>query len=316
MTKSLSLALLAFAFAISMHADPALAQRARVFVSINGNDTGGCTATIPCRTFAYAETQVLAGGEISVLDTGGYGTIVITKALSIVATGVEASIALTSGQTAISVQASATDKVALRGLTLDGQGVGQTGIQFISGASLTVEDCVVRNMSADGLFFVSAGSTLQTLSVSNSYFNDNGAYGIGLATASVGAVNAAIDRTVLFGNGDWGLHVDAEGASTSTLTVAVTDSVAASNVGPGFYVTSNGIATSNLSLTRSLAQGNGIGIQADKTGATLWFAQSTLTGNTVGYATSAGGVIKTYSDNNIDASNGAESGSLTAFAKQ
>jgi hypothetical protein len=84
---------------------PAQAQRARVFVSVTGNDANPCTAGSPCKTFQAAHDAVLAGGEISVLDTGGYGTLVISKAISIVAVGVEASIAIPLGGTAITINA-------------------------------------------------------------------------------------------------------------------------------------------------------------------------------------------------------------------
>src|SRR5215472_1974366 len=96
-SRTLFLALLSI-IAISMCASlPAQAQRARVFVSVNGNDSNPCTALSPCKTFQAAHNAVLADGEISVLDTGGYGTLVINKAISIVAIGVQASIAIPLG---------------------------------------------------------------------------------------------------------------------------------------------------------------------------------------------------------------------------
>src|SRR5215467_9688339 len=127
---------------------PAQAQRARVFVSTAGDDANPCTAGSPCKTFQHAHDVVAAGGEISVLDTGGYGPLTITKALSIVnPTGVEASIAVSSGNNAITITAAASDKISLRGLTLDGTGVGQDGIEFTSGGVLEITDCVVRGFS-------------------------------------------------------------------------------------------------------------------------------------------------------------------------
>jgi len=111
MRTQLTLALLATTLACPLFAMPAQAQRARVFVSVNGNDANPCTGGSPCKTFQHAHDVVLAGGEISVLDTGGYGTIIISKAISIVAVGVEASIATTSGQTAITIMAGTNDKV-------------------------------------------------------------------------------------------------------------------------------------------------------------------------------------------------------------
>jgi hypothetical protein len=94
-----------------------------------------CGVGSPCRTFAYALTQTNAGGEIAVLDTAGYGIVTINKALSIVNSGgVEAGIGVTSGGTAITINAGSADTVGLRGLTLEGAGIGQNGIVFNTGA--------------------------------------------------------------------------------------------------------------------------------------------------------------------------------------
>jgi len=94
---------------------PAWAQRARVFVSVNGNDSNPCTALSPCRTFQAARDAVQACGEVDVLDTGGYGTLNITKSISIVNPGgVVASIATSSGGDAIRIFTNLGDVVSLR----------------------------------------------------------------------------------------------------------------------------------------------------------------------------------------------------------
>jgi hypothetical protein len=299
---------------------PAQAQRARVFVSVNGNDGNPCTAVSPCRTFQAAHDAVLAGGEISVLDTGGYGTLIISKSISIVAIGVQASIAIPLGGTGITINAAFGDVVSLRGLIIDGQGVGHSGIVFNTGLSLEVVDCVVRNMAANGLEFHGKATTTQQLAVSNSYFADNGIDGTFIETTNLGTVAAAIDRTVFFGNLGSGLL--AQGSDgTGGLFVGVTDSLAANNnssgsTAAGFQVSSgNGFGSiSNLSVTHSLVEGNIIGVAAVGSHATLWLAQSTLTGNAAGFQT-VGGSILSYSDNYITA-NGASTGTLTPVGKQ
>src|SRR5437868_576454 len=57
----------------------------RAFVSGNGVDTGTCLITAPCRSFAYAITQISSGGEIIAVDTAGYGAVNITQAATIIA---------------------------------------------------------------------------------------------------------------------------------------------------------------------------------------------------------------------------------------
>src|SRR5690242_2096621 len=109
------------------------AQNVRSFVSPAGNDADNCSLAAPCRTFAAAYTATNAGGEIAVLGTAGYGPLTITKAISIVnGGGFEAGIPVPSGGIGITVTAGATDAVSLRGLSIEGAGVGATGIRFNS----------------------------------------------------------------------------------------------------------------------------------------------------------------------------------------
>jgi hypothetical protein len=299
-----------------MHALPAQAQR--VFVAAQGSDVNPCTFAQPCRTFQHAHDTVAAGGEIDVLAPAGYGALTINKAISIQGHGFSG-ISVASSGTGITVNATATDKVNLSGLIIDGAGAGgNVGIGFNSGQSLTVENCAVRNLGA-GLMFFNSATTSATLSVSNSHFTDNAAWGILVETWSSGAITAAIDGVTLSGNGDDGLELTANSspAGTGALNVAVTDTVAGNNIGVGFHVQSaTGFSVMNLVLTRSTASGNGTGIQASGTPATIWLAQSRVTENSTGYSTGSTpvGVIMSYGDNYIDV-NGSNSGTLGSATK-
>src|SRR5215470_11122557 len=103
-----------------LNATPANAQATRTWVSGVGDDVNPCSRTAPCKTFAGAISKTAAGGEISVLDPGGFGAITITKSISITndRTG-EAGI-LASGTNAITVQAGPNDVVQIRGIIIDG----------------------------------------------------------------------------------------------------------------------------------------------------------------------------------------------------
>src|ERR1700750_2618493 len=65
------------AFAIT----PAHAQATRTWVSGVGDDANPCSRTAPCKTFAGAISKTAEGGEIDVLDPGGFGTVTITQAM-------------------------------------------------------------------------------------------------------------------------------------------------------------------------------------------------------------------------------------------
>src|ERR671918_202732 len=60
-------------------ATPAHAQATRTWVSGVGDDVNPCSRTAPCKTFAGAISKTAAGGEINVLDPGGFGTVNINN---------------------------------------------------------------------------------------------------------------------------------------------------------------------------------------------------------------------------------------------
>src|SRR5881409_1771726 len=74
--------LLQFAATAALHA-----QATRTWVSGVGDDANPCSRTAPCKTFAGAISKTATGGEINVLDPGGFGGVTITKAITIDGTG-------------------------------------------------------------------------------------------------------------------------------------------------------------------------------------------------------------------------------------
>src|ERR671931_292312 len=70
----------------------AFGQATRTWVSGVGDDANPCSRTAPCKTFAGAISKTAAGGEISVLDPGGFGAVIITKSITINGDGTLASI--------------------------------------------------------------------------------------------------------------------------------------------------------------------------------------------------------------------------------
>src|SRR5215212_8079119 len=84
----------------------AFAQATRTWVSGVGDDANPCSRTAPCKTFAGAISKTANNGEISVLDPGGFGTVTITKSVTINGTGTLAGI-LSAGTNGINVNDSA-----------------------------------------------------------------------------------------------------------------------------------------------------------------------------------------------------------------
>src|SRR4030088_1616875 len=90
---------------------PAHAQATRTWISGVGDDVNPCSRTAPCKTFAGAISKTASGGEINVLDPGGFGAVTITKPITISSWGFEAGV-LVSGTNGIIVNVpNATDVV-------------------------------------------------------------------------------------------------------------------------------------------------------------------------------------------------------------
>jgi hypothetical protein len=295
---------------VALSVTQARALSARTYVSAqSGSNSNPCTSTEPCRTFAHAIKETEAGGEIDALDPGGYGAVTITKSISIIGTG-EAGIISGSGGDGITINAGATDVVNLRGLVIEGAGIGKNGIAFNTGQALTIEKCVIRHHTNNGIQFQPSASS--TLAVSDTFVaNNTGGNGIAIAPSGSGNVTAVLNRVEADNNGD-GILVGGSGSSALFIHVTASDSVAAGNSGAGFAATSSS-ANAILTVSHSVAANNGVGIQSTNL-SLLTIAQSTVAGNTHGWQVLSG-TIQSYGDNFIF-DNGSNTGSLTKVSTQ
>src|SRR6516165_1981001 len=287
--------------AISIAASfPAQAQRARVFVSVNGNDANPCTAQSPCKTFQHAHDVVLAGGEISVLDTGGYGPVTITKSVSIVSVLGQASVLASTNGFGITINGGATDTINLTGLIIEGAGAnGTVGVVFHSGGSLTVENCIIRQLNAGGISFNPNSSS--ALSVSNTIIADipfnEGIFVFG--TASNIAIKAVVNNVQLY-NLSSGLTSDGRGNPGGAINISIADS-AVNNSSGGFQVVWEApSAPVSVAVARSTIANNSVGLFANGANATIRVAASTISGNTSGWSTFSGGIILSAGNNTIE----------------
>src|SRR5262249_28207051 len=201
---------------LSLGTAPAHAQLARTYVSSLGSDANDCNRPTPFRTFQHAHDQTLANGEITVLDPGGYGAVTITKAISIINDGVgEAGVLVSGGTVGIAIDGAATDAVSLRGLTIKGIGFGGgNGVGFNSGKSLSMGNCVIRNLDGGGVGYgiLFQPSAVSALKVTNTLVAENGFAGIYMKPRGAGST-AVLNRIELAGNGAHGLVVSANNSS-------------------------------------------------------------------------------------------------------
>jgi hypothetical protein len=300
MTRSTVFIAAGLALAAVLPAMPAqAAQVARTFVSAAGSDSNNCAnVATPCRHLATAYAATAANGEIYVLDPANYGSLTITGPVSIEGHG-WASIAPVAGQPAITINApGATDKINIIGVVLDGTNLtNTTGINFISGGSLTVRDSVIRNFGNNGIFFQPNSSTLSQLYVSNTLAADNGSQGIFIAPSGSGTTDGVLNHVEMERNGGDGLAVNTD---TQSINVTVSDSVSANNDGAGISASSGGTPI-NVMVRNSTTANNGFfGLDAVNTGASIRVTRSTITGNGTGWTQGGGGIVTSYADNNIE----------------
>jgi hypothetical protein len=298
-----------FAMAVAVMGTSTLAEaQTRTWVSGVGDDVNPCSRTAPCKTFAGAISKTAAGGEINVLDPGGYGAVTITKSISIVSVGHTAGVLATVGTNGIIVNAGVNDNVVLRGLDINGGGTGGNGIRMLAGASLTVEDCQIYGFTGRGIDVVT--STASQVFVKDTVIRNNpGASGGGilLSRTGAGSVMATIDRVRLERN-RFGVRV--EDAARAT----VRDSSASNNGTNGFVAFSAGGA-STLTLEHSLAADNtNNGVSALGAAATVRLSNTTVVGNGTGL-NAGGGAIVSFGNNQITG-NGVDGAPTTTVLQQ
>jgi parallel beta helix pectate lyase-like protein len=288
-------------------ATPALAQASRTFVSSLGDDANACSRSAPCRTFDGAIAKTNAGGEINVLDSGGFGSVTITKSITIANDGVGVAGVQASSINGITISAGISDIVVLRGLDIEGLGAGLSGISVQSAGVVHVENCTINNFTQLGIDFVpsSATATTSQLHVSNSIIRDNKSLpsggGIRIKPGANVSAKGMIENTQLRNN-IFGLRVE----DNSTITAKNT--TAAGNTISGFItVSSAGLVT--LNLDSCVATGNLWGIKVDNPNARVRIANCTIAGNSNGLATSGGGNIFSFGNNN-NADTGAPTGNI------
>jgi hypothetical protein len=175
---------------IALISSAAQAQASRTWVSGVGDDVNPCSRTAPCKTFAGAISKTATGGEIDALDSGGFGTVIISKSITIDGTGNLAAI-LASGTTGITINITdpkdAAKAVRLRGLSINGLRSGTNGINVVAAGFVSIEDCVIDGFIKNGIN-VAAGGVF----VRNTTIRNNGAAGIAVTSGQAGLADVAL----------------------------------------------------------------------------------------------------------------------------
>jgi len=273
--------------------------QSRTWVSGVGDDANPCSRTAPCKTFAGAISKTAAGGEISVLDPGGFGSVTITKSITINGEGTLAGI-LASLVNGIIVNAGANDVVIIRNVSINGAGNGINGIRYLAGKQLIVENCWIHGFTTNGIdVALSAGGKL---SVRDTHISNCGGVGIRIF-ATAGTPTGSIDNVRIQGCG-FGFDVQTGNAtiSRSVLTHNSNQGLVAENVAV-------------LNAENCVSSNNGTGAAAFSSGSTVRLSNCDILNNNVGISIAAGGVVASF-QNNRNAGNTTPGAPNTPLAQQ
>jgi hypothetical protein len=275
-TVRIAATMVAFALVCS---SAAYAQATRTWVSGVGDDVNPCSRTAPCKTFAGAISKTAAGGEISVLDPGGYGGVNITKSITINGTGTLAGV-LTSGPVnGIIINAGASDVVTLRNISIHGHNGALSGVRYVAGGTLILDNVDIENVTT-GVDVEPTGSATAKAIINNCTIRGTTN---GIQVTGVNA-HVVVDRTAIR-NASTG--IDAQNGS-----VSVTRSTLANNTFIAFFGTAG-----NHTLHDSLVSNNNIGVQA-QAAATVSVSDNSIVDNLFGFGC-GGGTLASTGDNRM-----------------
>jgi hypothetical protein len=242
----------------------AQANGSRSFVATYATDNPACSAASPCRDLAAALAVTNSGGEIVVLNSGGYGPATITQPVVITAIGVDASITAASGN---GLTINTSGNVTITGLNLDGVGTGNDGILVSSVGFLRLYSMQIQNFANDGIEFGASGGNL---ALYDSKINDCASYGLEQDGGQAYVRNTEFNHNL-------------GGAASLGGQMAIADSSALYNY-YGFLA-----AVGTIALHNDRAIFNMIGMAA--TSGVLSFADCLLSNNATSWFVGTGGTI-------------------------
>jgi hypothetical protein len=285
----------------------AQAQATRTWVSGVGDDANPCSRTAPCKTFPGAYSKTAAGGEIDVIDPGGFGTITIGKAITIDGGGGVMASILASSTYGITINGGATDRIVLRNIWINGINQssfpGTVGIIFNSGQALNVEHCIIVGMGQQGIRF--QPSVQATLNVFDTNIDGSTNDGIIVSTPAAGAGNRiTLSNVRVTNSGNNGLEV---GANTRVIVMHSVFDYNGISIGDGIVANAGSASVDVNNSSMSNNGGSGLHVQ---NGAVIRVLSSTISENQAFGINTESGTINSGLNNNIQG-NSSGSGTFT-----
>ena len=291
-----------FAFASTAHA-----QATRTWVSGVGDDANPCSRTAPCKTFAGAISKTATGGEIDCLDPGGFGTLTISKSITVDCGPYTMGGVLSANLNGFIVNGAGAN-VTLRGLTIDAVGTTSgNGIRILNAAAVNIENVVIENFGGSatngrGITIETTGVTLRVNVLHSRIYNNHGI--VIHSNPTGGSVRLVVEDTHIDRGGASGIQI---GGST---TVSVDNSSITNNAGDGFLIEQS---TSTASISNSLLASNANGVTSGFAGGTptTRLYANVITGNTTNGLLLTSGTVISLGNNMIRGNAGNEAASST-----
>jgi hypothetical protein len=283
MTKStLYSSLLGALFVAGLAIAPAHAQATRTWVSGVGDDANPCSRTAPCKTWPGAISKTATGGEIDALDPGGFGTVSITKSITLDGGGGQVASILAAGTNGVNVNA-VGGVVILRNLRMNGilnsGSPGLTGVQVSAAATVVIEKCDIFGFNTAAVNVTPASGTV-AVKIQQSTFNNNQAGVLSKPTGGA-TVNMSIDHSFIDANVGGAMKIDGTGGGSSN--VSVNDTSLSLNGGAGANGVSGPSGNVAIDMMRdTITKNGGAGVQSNISGggtSTVTVGDSMLSNN-------------------------------------
>lgn len=294
----MAIAVFTFAFASIASA------QSRTWVSGVGDDLNPCSRTAPCKTFAGAISKTAKDGEIDALDPGGFGTVTITKSITIdgSTTGVGGILNSATNGVIINITDAADVRkaVTLRNLSIQGAGSGTRGVRIVAGAAVLIENCLISGQNGSpGIGIDDVRTTGGLLEINYTTITNNAGNGINVVPASGSTqINVHINHSIVQRN-TTGFFAG------SNVKASVMNSVFTQNTTAGISAQQTAGGTTDLNVDFSMVSNNVNGFQANTASSIIRVSNSTCINNGAnngGLAVVAGGgLVSSYGNNRTGA---------------
>ena len=275
----------------------AYGQATRTWVSGVGDDVNPCSRTAPCKTFAGAISKTAKDGEISVLDPGGFGTVTITKSITINGThgqgygSILAALATQGVLVNITDPADVRKSVRLNSLHINGASTGVNGVRILAATAVYINDTII-----DG--FTTRGVEVNTTAGVNVFITDTqirrANVGVRLSTTAGFAVGI-LNNVKIESGASHGMEVSSNSFAT------VKNSAVSGNSGSAFITSGNGVLNVIDSI---MAHNNGSGVNASTSGSTIRIVGNEILNNGASISIAAGATVSSDGQNRIIANAG------------